>query len=756
MKSTFAQIRRRRTPPLAPTLLLIGLVLNCVGMEPASAAPRGHPTANSTAYAEKVSRLVRRQDLAALARLAPPKEVNPPNVRIARWQKQYLKVMLKNTRRTQKTFAKQVALAKKQMAAGKIIPAFGHMLAAYALVPNRRSFKRLGWVKKFTAAAAAKAAAYDRRRRWLESLNLYSELNSMYRVSMRYHDLLQRVERRTSLLATYTPREFYQMQLRLDKRFQRKPVRNPPPATQPTATRPVKNKSPVSITFSKWQNSVRGIHQDMLFEALGEAQRHWVLPVTYNRLLIGGIKMVELFPQTSTLGDAFAGLKNKRAREQFLRTLKKCLAAVETKKPLHSNAMFHTWGAIMRSDRHTVHLPTSVLVRAFTDGALGQLDPFTEMFWPSEVPEFHKMMEGTFGGVGIEIAQQNGFLRVISPLRGTPAYRAGIQAGDMIVTVNGKSILGISINGAVRLIMGKPGTYVTLGIRRDHNPKLLTFRLRRARIMVRSVKGFQRNPRTGKWRFMIDRRRRIGYIRVTQFQEDTAKEMQKVLKRLLRRHVRGLIIDLRFNPGGLLEIALRMCNMFLPGGTILSTKGRTVPRQVWSANSSPLVPPAIPMIVLVNQDSASASEIFSGSMKDLHRALILGHRTFGKGSVQNVMSLGAKANARLKLTMEYYYLPDGESIQRRPHARNWGVQPNVTVPFSPQQLVDLHRLWQHNDILPPRTRVRPVSSVKTRKALPEESFDTQLDTALMLMRLQLMKFRSPTENGVGNAAALMK
>ncbi|MCL5770182.1 MAG: S41 family peptidase, partial [Planctomycetes bacterium] len=299
---------------------------------------------------------------------------------------------------------------------------------------------------------------------------------------------------------------------------------------------------------------------------------------------------------------------------------------------------------------------------------------------------------------------------------------------------------------------GPPGTYVNLGIRRGNNPQLLSFRLRRAQIRVASVDGFKRNPVTGQWRFMIAPTSRIGYIRVTQFQQNTAAELAAAWRHLARHRVRGLIIDLRYNPGGLLETALRMCNMFLPAGTILSTKGRTQPRHVWTADGNPLVPPSIPLVVLVNQDSASAAEIFSGSMKDLHRALIVGHQTFGKGSVQNLIRRGLNAQALIKLTMAHYYLPDGECIQRLPHAATWGVEPNVRVPFSPWQMGLLQRTWEQKDILPPHRSAssasppppstRPATTRPTgRGRLAERSFDTQLDTALLLLRLQLAQAR---------------
>ena len=240
---------------------------------------------------------------------------------------------------------------------------------------------------------------------------------------------------------------------------------------------------------------------------------------------------------------------------------------------------------------------------------------------------------------------------------------------------------------------------------------------------------------------MIYPKEGIAYIRVTQFQQDTAQQLKKVLQRLLKEHMRGLILDLRFNPGGFLTTAVRMCNMFLNQGAILSTRGRTAPPEAWSAQGSPLVPPTLPLILLVNQDSASASEIFSGAMRDHHRALIVGHRTYGKGCVQNVIAIGQHDTAEFKLTEQYYYLPDGECIQRQPFARVWGVGPNVKVWFSPVQMEDLQATWMHDDLLPAHGKPATTQKADAYNVPPQRTFDTQLDTAELLMKLQLLKFK---------------
>ncbi len=698
-------------------------------------------TPATAAIAQKAQSLIMEQNLEGLAKLDSKIKSDPAEARLHRWLTDYLRRMDTMTAAATKTYQQQCTLAKKTMLKANPVLAFEHMLAAYAVSTNKPAFKKKPWVIKLVDRTARKAAAYNRDNHFLDSLELYTQLNRMYKISMRFYNPLQEVTRRTTLLAEYTPRQFYKLQ----ESFLLKKAKAALPhgahiPGQKNTPKGADAKTPPS--YHNWHKSIRGINQELLVEALDETEHHWVFNLTYHRLLTGGLKMVRLFPQTPMLTDTFPLLKNARDARRFTDAINHLLKRTQSRKPIDTDQMISIWTKLLSADKHSVKIPTGVMVKEFTNGALGTLDPFTDVFWPSQVVEFEKMMEGKFGGVGIQIEPHDGFLRVVSPLSGTPAYRAGIEANDIITTVNGKSILGLSLDSVIHKITGTPGTMVTLGIRRAGDPHLLIFHLKRAEIEVHSVKGFLRNPETGQWRFMIDPRQRIGYIRVTQFEGDTAREFKRAIDHLLRHHVRGIIIDLRYNPGGLLEIALQMCRMFLKNGVILSTYGRTSPKQTWHATSDPLVPMNIPLIVLVNQDSASASEIFSGSMHDRHRALIIGHRTYGKGSVQDIYRIGLNGNAILKLTIAHYYLPDGECVQRNPHAKTWGVQPNITVPFSPAQLLDIQKAWLAADILPNAAdKAKAIKADGGKLPLPikQEAFDTQLDTALTMMRLTLLQ-----------------
>ncbi|HTV46876.1 MAG TPA: S41 family peptidase [Phycisphaerae bacterium] len=723
---------------------------------PQSVAPDS--TLNATGYLEKVGSMVRMQDIVGLAALTPPPGDDPMTTQIDQWRKEYVQVMQQQAADAQKLFTKASQAAQGSIKKNDYIGAAGELYAAYEAAPDQSAFLQLFWVKDITDKIAAQAASDDANQHWLEEFELYDTLNSIYSISMRFHDQLQQITSRITMLSTYTPSQLYAMQ----ESFDQSVSQTTQPSTQPSAVHPG-NKPPTSQpsatigashvplnyqdafhpqmpNFPTWQTTLEGIREDMMFEALEQTFDYYVKAISYNKLATGGLTALRLLVNTPTLADSFSGLNDPVQRAQFLAEIDNQTAVAESSTPMNSNDLIDMWTSLVRSDMQTVNIPVIVLVKEFTDGAMSELDPFSEVFWPSELAEFMKQIQGSFSGVGIQIEIRNGWLSVVTPLSGSPAYEAGIQPGDIIATVDGKSTLGITVDQAVDEITGKSGTMVTLGIRRGTNPNLIIMPLKRAEIHEVSITGISRDPSTNDWNYMIDPQYGIAYIHIIQFQGDTADELLSVLDVLMQQHVRGIIIDLRDNPGGLLETCIRICDMFLTEGTIVSTRGRSDPLDVQSADGAPVLPPDIPMILLINQNSASASEIFSGAMHDLHRALIVGHQSFGKGLVQNQIFLDDDQTAMMKLTMANYYLPNGESIQRQPYAVKWGVQPDVRVPFSPGQLDRLEITWLANDIIPGKNTA-PTTRPATQPTGPggEETFDTQLDTALMLMRLQLVQ-----------------
>lgn len=289
---------------------------------------------------------------------------------------------------------------------------------------------------------------------------------------------------------------------------------------------------------------------------------------------------------------------------------------------------------------------------AAMEGIRNILDPHTVAFGPEDYENLKISMEGKFGGVGITISLRDKILTVISPLAGTPAFRLGIRAGDRIRKIDGKDTKGLTLDEAVDKLRGKVGTDVTVSIEREGVPDLMDFKITRAEIIVHAV------PYYG----MLDKE--IGYIKLATFSDKTTSDVENAINALKKQGMKKLILDLRYNPGGLLNQATSVSELFLKKGNLLvSTKGRTQQTEAF-ANKDGVLGAEYPLVLLVNEGSASASEIVAGAIQDWDRGLIIGKTTFGKGSVQTVFPLDNQGHA-LKLTTAFYYLPFGRCINKR-------------------------------------------------------------------------------------------
>ncbi|WP_290730633.1 S41 family peptidase [Fibrobacter sp. UBA3629] len=291
------------------------------------------------------------------------------------------------------------------------------------------------------------------------------------------------------------------------------------------------------------------------------------------------------------------------------------------------------------------------LTDAALNGIRDILDPHTTVFTPKDYEGLKVSMEGKFGGVGITISLRDNILTVISPLSGTPAFRLGIRAGDRIRKIDGKDTKGLSLDDAVSKLRGKIGTDVTVSIEREGVADLMEFTITRAEIVVHAV------PYYG----MVSKD--IGYIKLATFSDKTTSDVENAIRGLRKQGMKKLVLDMRYNPGGLLNQAIEISELFLKqGNVIVSTLGRTQ-RTESRARRDGMLAPDVPMVVLVNQGSASAAEIVSGALQDWDRALVIGKTSFGKGSVQTIFPLDNQGNA-LKLTTAFYYLPFGRCINK--------------------------------------------------------------------------------------------
>jgi carboxyl-terminal processing protease len=296
------------------------------------------------------------------------------------------------------------------------------------------------------------------------------------------------------------------------------------------------------------------------------------------------------------------------------------------------------------------------LIDNAVDGMLSILDPHSTYFQKKQYDELIIQTEGKFGGLGIQISIRDKVLTVMTPIPGTPAERAGIQSGDLILKINGKSTEGITIDEAVGKLRGEPGTEVTITIRRRTELKDLDYTITRELIHLKSV------PYYGVFGDGI------GYVSLKTFSQDAGTEVEKAVKELLKHNIKGIIFDLRYNPGGLLPEAIEVADKFLPKKTlVVYTRGRSPSQnKEYYVSSSPILPPELPLVVLVNPASASASEIVSGAIQDWDRGLIVGDTTFGKGSVQSILPINEATH--LKLTTAFYYTPSGRCINKPENA----------------------------------------------------------------------------------------
>lgn len=316
------------------------------------------------------------------------------------------------------------------------------------------------------------------------------------------------------------------------------------------------------------------------------------------------------------------------------------------------------------------------LIEAAIEGMLARLDAHSSYISPEELAQFKTEMESEFGGLGIRVSDDPLGVRVVNPLPNSPAARAGLQAGDLIVAIDGTSAAGLSSGQAVKRLKGRENTAVRLSIRRDGQQEPLEIEVKREVIRLETVIGCRRATDSA-WDFWLDPSKKVAYVRITSFGRFTGEDLRATLTTLTRQEMKGLILDLRFNPGGLLSSAIEVSDLFLPDGRIVSTAGRNTEEQAWDAQKEGTFE-GFDLVVLINGFSASASEIVAASLQDHHRATIVGERTWGKASVQNVIDLEGGRSA-LKLTTAGYKRPSGLNIQRFNNAdpsQPWGVQPD--------------------------------------------------------------------------------
>jgi carboxyl-terminal processing protease len=476
-----------------------------------------------------------------------------------------------------------------------------------------------------------------------------------------------------------------------------------------------------------WRDLLENVDINMAKKVISDVSSYYVEDIDHRKLAMAGLDALEVLAGTPQVAKTFPGLASAEKKREFLDSLAAERQSLQAETYVDRTSMWVALHHAVDASYRTIQVPGTVIAVEFTEAMLDELDPFSTVVWPREAQDFIKQTSGKFYGVGIQITKEPGQpLQVVTPLADTPAFKEGIRSGDVIVGVDGQATEALSIDRLVRMITGEKGTKVLLTIRRPGTAATRDYAIIRDEIRIKTVKGWRRRP-DGTWDYMVDPVHRIGYIRLTQFTEETVTDIHDALGKLKAEGCNSLVLDLRFNPGGLLQSAAAVADEFLKGGTIVSTRTRS--RKVDEVAHSRGNYLTGDLVVLVNKSSASAAEIVSGALKDWARGTIVGERSFGKGSVQHVISIKDEI-AFLKLTAAYYYLPSGRLLHRQKGSKDWGVDPDIDVPLTPRQITRWVELQRKTDLL---QDVEP--AVLSEDLDRQLKADLQLSTAVVLLRM---------------------
>lgn len=604
------------------------------------------------------------------------------------------------------------------------------------------------------AERAARLA--ERENRWLDANEMWYRLNVLFEKEETYKADTRRAGRRLMMISLYAPERWWEMRNAARIRMDEDPL------------------PPFNAKGTSSEEKLSGIKNQMVFDSVHRAASFNVHGRSMSEMIQGGLSAVGTMAETDDIYGVFPGLADADARERLLSHLRDESANL-TRLGAHATSadLKATMRNILRWNGETVNLPEQAILHEFGNGAMSTLDEFSSIIWPDELRRFERNTRGAFIGVGIQIQlDERSNIKVVTPLEDTPAQRAGVRAGDVIKAVDGESALGFTLDQAVDVITGPRNTPVTLTLERedaDGVKRDVEVRLIRKKIPLYSVKGWERTG-TGEeaWNWFIDAEYGIGYVRLTNFNEKTARDFDKAVRAMKEEGLSSLILDLRFNPGGLLDQAVAISSRFIDAdkiregidssepagvrhGVVVSTHDKNgdlipEPETIVDIFDSKLIGD-IPVVVLVNQGSASASEIVAGAIQDyaaagVVQAIVLGQTSYGKGSVQNVWPVGGgsfrrSSPAALKLTTQYYRLPGGRMIHRKA-GEDHGVRPNLTVEMLPEQIASSLLIRRDSDVIP--MDEHGVALVDEDRAVPwdliSEGHDVQLQTAMVLLQTQ--------------------
>ena len=522
--------------------------------------------------------------------------------------------------------------------------------------------------------------------------------------------------------------------------------------------------SPCETSEERFQ----GVKEELFIRAINYLNSNYVSIINYNEMATKAIERCKLLAEVISTSSRFSE-DSKNDAKGHLNVLKgtwepQKLAVWSTALTilldeaksssggltrLNKSKFLDIFSKVLKLNKSTVDLPRPVLISQFVEATLSSLDPYTVIVWPRQVQDFEQMMTSEFMGIGIEITKPKGLLTVASLLLDTPAFNSNLDAGDVIEEVDGVETKDMSLFCAAKKIKGPAGTKVKLKVRRPSEDKkvedtVFDVIITRDTIIVPTVRGWQRSN-GGKWLHMVDEKNKIGFVRLTSFSADTAPGLEKVLIELESQGLRGLILDLRYNTGGLLDSAVAVVDKFVEEGMIVKRQSGFGRTPIYEFAHEERTHPNYPLVILINSNSASASEIVAGALADekYERATLVGTRTHGKGSVQGITGrLGG--GAQLKYTMAYYYLPSGQRVESRDameklDRKDWGVAPDVKVELRSDELKKMMEIKRDNDVLVNANHDDTNDDFKKRTIEETLASDPQLAVGLLIIQSKLIQ-----------------
>ncbi len=609
------------------------------------------------------------------------------------------------------------------------------------LYDNEDRFFEDASVVRTIAIADDAAALAETENDWMIASELYYRLNAIFDTSGIYKEQVDRLSRRLAMIRMYTPERLWE--IRNDRRLE-EGLDALPPYNAYGDDFKEKLMGINSIT-------VRTAIQRAADQHVGRQTRKHPDGVTMNDLIISGLDAVKTMATTTDLAIVFQELNNPRKRDQLLRAIEDQKLRIASKaSPASGYDLRRALDEILTVATQQTGIMENAILHEFGNGAMSALDDYTAIIWPDELARFRRSTQGEFIGIGVQIQLdelQN--IKIVTPLEGTPAQRAGIRSDDIIKKIDGLTAVGLGLDQAVEIITGPSNTKVTITVERmgdDGEPMEKDFTIVRQKIDLPTVKGWAKTgPGDTDWNYFIDQEDGIGYLRLTGFTEDSTSEFDRAISSMKEDGLNALILDLRYNPGGLLDQAVQLASRFVSKGLIVKTvdaSGITESLNEAVRVSDRTSVSDIPVIVLVNEGSASASEILSGAIQAGARqgkieALVLGNRSFGKGSVQNVYLLPG-ATAAMKVTTNYYKIDSPRMIHKVPGSTEWGIDPDLQVDMLPSQQQAALLLRRDADVLPLDENGNIIEDAERPdpNTLLTEGTDLQVETALVLLKSQ--------------------